>query len=273
MSAAERKSKKIYYTMGEVSEMFDVNPSLIRFWEQKFDILKPDKNKKGNRLFTPKDVENLKLIYHLVKENGMTVAGAAKRLRQNREGVSRDLEIIEKLQRVRSLLLDVREVLKADDDRREVFVDPAPADWDDTPVLEYGAGSDGEPAGSRLPGESSPGAETIGDRARSVTDTAFRHEADDPTSGSGEGQGTVLMREPRCAEVPEGLAELVAVATDNGCEAGPAAPYFIQREIPVPPQPFPERLSHTEGPGEDAEEPKPEPPKAAACSVVEQTLF
>ena len=72
MSAAERKRKKIYYTMGEVSEMFDVNPSLIRFWEQKFDILKPDKNKKGNRLFTPADIENLKLIYHLVKENGMT---------------------------------------------------------------------------------------------------------------------------------------------------------------------------------------------------------
>ena len=131
MTTSERKSRKIYYTMGEVSEMFDVNPSLIRFWEQKFDILKPDKNKKGNRLFTPKDVENLKLIYHLVKENGMTLAGAAKRLRQNREGVSRDLEIIEKLQRVRSLLLDVREVLKADDDGREVFVDPAPADWDD----------------------------------------------------------------------------------------------------------------------------------------------
>ena len=65
MTTSERKSRKIYYTMGEVSEMFDVNPSLIRFWEQKFDILKPDKNKKGNRLFTPKDVENLKLIYYL----------------------------------------------------------------------------------------------------------------------------------------------------------------------------------------------------------------
>jgi len=87
MSAAERKSKKIYYTMGEVSEMFDVNPSLIRFWEQKFDILKPDKNKKGNRLFTPADIENLKLIYHLVKENGMTLAGAQKRIKQNREGL------------------------------------------------------------------------------------------------------------------------------------------------------------------------------------------
>ena len=85
----ERKSRKIYYTMGEVSEMFDVRPSLIRFWEQKFDILKPDKNRKGNRLFTPKDVENLKLIYHLVKENGMTLAGAAKRLRENKKGEER----------------------------------------------------------------------------------------------------------------------------------------------------------------------------------------
>ena len=84
------------------------------------------------------------------------------------------------------------------------------------------------------------------------------------------------MREPHCAEVPEGLAELVAVATENGCEAGPAAPYFIQREIPVPPQPFPERLSLAYGRTRtrSAEEPKPpEPPKAAACSVVEQTLF
>ena len=101
--------------------MFDVNPSLIRFWEQKFDILKPDKNKKGNRLFTPKDVENLKLIYHLVKENGMTLAGAAKRLRDNREGVERNLEIIEKLQGMRALLLEVREELKSGGD--EIFID------------------------------------------------------------------------------------------------------------------------------------------------------
>jgi len=123
----ERKSRKIYYTMGEVSEMFDVNPSLIRFWEQKFDILKPDKNKKGNRLFSPRDVENLKLIYHLVKENGMTLAGAAKRLRENREGIERNLEIIEKLQRMRAMLVEVREALKAGDGR-EVFVDTDPTD-------------------------------------------------------------------------------------------------------------------------------------------------
>ena len=124
MSAAERKSKKIYYTMGEVSEMFDVNPSLIRFWEQKFDILKPDKNKKGNRLFTPADIENLKLIYHLVKENGMTLAGSQKRIKQNREGLGRDLEIVDRLQRIRAMLLEVRQELKgADENVVEIFVD------------------------------------------------------------------------------------------------------------------------------------------------------
>ena len=92
--------------------MFDVNPSLIRFWEQKFDILKPDKNKKGNRLFTPTDVENLKLIYHLVKEEGMTLAGAQKRIKQNPEGLKRDMEIVDRLQRLKTLLLEVRQELK-----------------------------------------------------------------------------------------------------------------------------------------------------------------
>lgn len=113
MSATGRKTKKIYYSMGEVSEMFDVNPSLIRFWEQKFTILKPEKNKKGNRLFTRQDVDNLKLIYHLVKENGMTLAGAQKRLKENREGIERNLEIIERLQAVKAMLLEVRQQLKA----------------------------------------------------------------------------------------------------------------------------------------------------------------
>ncbi|MBQ4280067.1 MAG: MerR family transcriptional regulator [Rikenellaceae bacterium] len=106
-----KPKKKIYYTMGEVTEMFDVNPSLIRFWEQKFDILKPHKNKKGNRLFTPADLDNLRLIYHLVKEKGMTLAGAQKRIRENRTGMSRDLEIIDKLQKVRAMLMEIREEL------------------------------------------------------------------------------------------------------------------------------------------------------------------
>ena len=104
-------AKKLFYSMGEVSEMFDVNASLIRFWETKFDILRPQKNKKGNRLFSPADVENLKLIYHLVKERGMTLEGAKKALRQQpaEGGMERDAELMERLQRIRALLVEVRE--------------------------------------------------------------------------------------------------------------------------------------------------------------------
>lgn len=105
-------AKKLFYSMGEVSEMFDVNASLIRFWETKFDVLRPQKNKKGNRLFSPADVENLKLIYHLVKERGMTLEGAAKCMKQNKGTISRDAELLERLQRVRAMLEEVRAELK-----------------------------------------------------------------------------------------------------------------------------------------------------------------
>lgn len=101
--------------MGEVAEMFDVNPSLLRHWESQFSVLRPKRNKKGNRLFSPQDIENLKLIYHLVKECGMTLDGAKKALRRQRaEGntVSRDAELMERLQHIRSLLVEVREDLK-----------------------------------------------------------------------------------------------------------------------------------------------------------------
>jgi len=83
-------AEKIFYSMGEVAEMFDVNQSLIRHWESQFGVLKPKRNKKGNRLFSPQDVENLKLIYHLVKERGMTLEGAQRgRQRPHGEGGGR----------------------------------------------------------------------------------------------------------------------------------------------------------------------------------------
>ena len=106
---------KLFYSMGEVAEMFDVNTSLIRHWESQFSILRPKRNKKGNRLFSPQDVENLKLIYHLVKERGMTLEGARKALRKapSESGVDRDAELMERLQRIRALLVEVREDLKA----------------------------------------------------------------------------------------------------------------------------------------------------------------
>ena len=104
--------------MGEVAEMFDVNPSLIRFWEDKFDTLRPHKNKKGNRLFTPRDIEQLKIIYHLVKERGMTLAGAQKYLKAHKEGVSRDVAVVERLLNVRSMLQEVYDEL-AEREKRE----------------------------------------------------------------------------------------------------------------------------------------------------------
>lgn len=110
--------KKLYYSMGEVAEMFDVNPSLIRHWESKFDCVRPHKNKKGNRMFSPQDVEKLKLIYHLVKERGMTLEGANKVLKRRSGGneLSRDMELLERLQRIRASLVAVREELKGNVD-------------------------------------------------------------------------------------------------------------------------------------------------------------
>jgi DNA-binding transcriptional MerR regulator len=111
MLNTDRKIEKIYYTIGEVSELFEVNPSLIRFWEKEFDILKPQKNKKGNRLFTARDLENLKIIYHLVKERGYTLQGAREKIRQNRDGIEKNVEIIESLQKIRGYLLDIKSEL------------------------------------------------------------------------------------------------------------------------------------------------------------------
>lgn len=106
-------AKKMFYSMGEVAEMFDVKPSLLRHWEAKFDILRPHKNKKGNRMFTPEDVENLKLIYHLVKERGMTLAGAAQYLKNGiNDSMRRDMELLDRLHKIRAELVEVREQLK-----------------------------------------------------------------------------------------------------------------------------------------------------------------
>jgi DNA-binding transcriptional MerR regulator len=102
---------KLLYSMGEVTEMFDVNASLIRYWESKFDCIKPHKNKKGNRMFTPSDVENFKLIYHLVKEKGMTLEGANKTMKRRGNKVKSEVNILERLQNIRAMLVEVRESL------------------------------------------------------------------------------------------------------------------------------------------------------------------
>ena len=114
-------AKKLYYSMGEVAEMFDVTPALIRHWEAQFDCIKPHRNKKGNRLFTPEDVERLKQIYHLVKERGMTLKGANKVLKRAKsDEVAQEMELLERLQKIRAALVEVREELKAGDGEQVV---------------------------------------------------------------------------------------------------------------------------------------------------------
>ena len=107
----EKPITKLYYSIGEVAKMFDVNTSLIRFWEKEFDILKPKKNKKGNRLFTQKDVDNLKVIYHLVKERGFTLDGAKKKLRENKGDTIQNEQIVERLKEIRGFLVELRDNL------------------------------------------------------------------------------------------------------------------------------------------------------------------
>ncbi len=103
--------EKLYYTIGEVAGLFNVNTSLIRFWENEFDIIKPKKNKKGNRLFSKEDIKNFEIIYHLVKERGMTLKGANKKIRENRDDTIGNYEIIQTLTNIREMLIEIREEL------------------------------------------------------------------------------------------------------------------------------------------------------------------
>ncbi len=98
---------KLYYTIGEVSAMFHVNPSLIRFWEKEFTIIRPQKNKKGNRVFTVKDIDNFRLIFNLVKEKGYTIQGAREHLASHKSDAEKNMEIIKSLQGIKGLLIDI----------------------------------------------------------------------------------------------------------------------------------------------------------------------
>tara|TARA_B100000902_G_scaffold365033_1_gene385598 strand:- start:57252 stop:57587 length:336 start_codon:yes stop_codon:yes gene_type:complete len=101
--------EKLYYTIGEVAERYNVNVSLIRFWEKEFDNLKPKKNKKGNRLFTKKDINNLDIIYHLLKERGYTIAGAKRKIKENKKNIIDNVKIVKKLKEIRSFLVKMRD--------------------------------------------------------------------------------------------------------------------------------------------------------------------
>jgi DNA-binding transcriptional MerR regulator len=111
MPYKDREIEKLYYTMGEVTQLFDVNASQIRYYEREFEILQPKKNKKGNRLFSPEDVENLKIIFSLVKDKGFTLQGAKDYLRSNKSEVKENQKVIDSLERLKQFLLEVKEKL------------------------------------------------------------------------------------------------------------------------------------------------------------------
>ncbi len=130
-------AEKLYYSMGEVSEMFDVKPSLVRYWCKCFSVLKPKRNNKGNRLFTPEDIEHLKVIYHLVKERGMTLEGAEKALKAKRAAdanISVEAQLLERLQHVRAMLVQVRDLVSTDGEVQSIDDDSEPVVAEQTPV-------------------------------------------------------------------------------------------------------------------------------------------
>lgn len=111
MPYKEKPTEKLLYKIGEVADMFAVNVSLIRFWEKEFEILKPKKNNKGNRMFTKNDMDNLTIIYHLVKERGFTLEGAKQKLKENKGDTIDNIEIVNHLKDIRGFLVRLREEL------------------------------------------------------------------------------------------------------------------------------------------------------------------
>lgn len=215
-------AEKLYYSMGEVAEMFDVRPSLLRHWESQFAVLRPKRNKKGNRLFTPQDVENLKLIYHLVKERGMTLDGARKALRSRRadKGVSRDAELMERLQRIRALLLEVREDLKADEGEVVAVADDFAAEEPSVTSVAAQTPVPSEPVAAEVP------AETAGERATEPASAGPAPADDGPVV---ENAGAEPAAEVAGADTETGAAPgsetpaLEAPASEAPATAAPAA--------------------------------------------------
>jgi len=112
MAYKEKEIEKLYYSIGEVAEQFNVAPSLIRFWESEFELIKPKKNRKGNRQFTKEDIDNVRTIYHLVKEKGFTLQGAKEMLRNDNNSVKDKIELIDSLKSVRRFLVELRDKIQ-----------------------------------------------------------------------------------------------------------------------------------------------------------------
>ncbi|MGM0463391.1 MAG: MerR family transcriptional regulator [Bacteroidota bacterium] len=109
MEDKNNKKEKLFYSIGELADMLGEQTSAVRYWEKEFDIIKPRKNKKGNRMFSPADLENMKLIHYLLREKGMTIAGAKKKMSENPDDVRKNHEVIKSLQGIREMLVKIRD--------------------------------------------------------------------------------------------------------------------------------------------------------------------
>ena len=117
MPYKEYKPEKLYYSIGEVAEILGESTSLVRFWSDTFtDFVKPERNKKGNRRFTPSDVDNLRTIHYLVKERKMTLEGAAERMRSDKNNVDKHAESVERLRGIQDILKDMSSMLKSEEE-------------------------------------------------------------------------------------------------------------------------------------------------------------
>lgn len=109
MALKQQKTQKLYYSISEVAKMFDLNVATLRFWEKEFNNINPRKNDKGTRFYKEEDIESIRVVHYLLKEQGLTLAGAKKKLKDNREEVIRQVEVVNKLKRIRAELLQLKE--------------------------------------------------------------------------------------------------------------------------------------------------------------------
>ncbi|MBE6280525.1 MAG: MerR family transcriptional regulator [Bacteroides sp.] len=105
------KELKMYYSIGEVAKMFKVNESLLRYWEKEFPIIKPRKASGNVRQYKKEDIENIRLIYHLVKEKGLTLQGAKQRLKDNKSYAANTAEVVDRLKQLRQELVELKNAL------------------------------------------------------------------------------------------------------------------------------------------------------------------
>lgn len=113
MALKKDKNQKLYYSISEVAQMFEINESTLRFWEKEFDVIRPRKTAKGTRFYKQEDIDSVRLIYHLVKERGMTLAGARQKLKDNRDTTIRQEEIVNRLKQIKEELLSMKEAFDA----------------------------------------------------------------------------------------------------------------------------------------------------------------